>query len=91
MVENDMIDVSDLPSPYNAQTSDISNISDLQLLSIDSLKDAKKSFEKEFIHKKLLEHDNNVSKTAKAIGVERSSLHKLIKRNLTKQESAGDK
>jgi two-component system nitrogen regulation response regulator NtrX len=91
MVENDMIDVSDLPSPYNPQTPDISNISDLQLLSIDSLKDAKKSFEKEFIHKKLLEHDNNVPKTAKAIGVERSYLHKLIKRNLTKQGSAGDK
>ena len=91
MVDNDLIDVSDLPSPYNPLTSDISNISDLQLLSIDSLKDAKKSFEKEFIHKKLLEHDNNVSKTAKAIGVERSYLHKLIKRNITKQESAGDK
>ena len=86
MVENDLIDVSDLPSPYNPLTSDISNISDLQLLSIDSLKDAKKSFEKEFIHKKLLENDNNVSKTAKAIGVERSYLHKLIKRNITKQE-----
>jgi len=91
MVENDLIDVSDLPSPYNPLTSDISDISDLQLLSIDSLKDAKKSFEKEFIHKKLLEYDNNVSKTAKAIGVERSYLHKLIKRNIAKQDSAGDK
>jgi len=91
MVENDLIDVSDLPSPYNPLTSDTSNTSDLGLLSIDSLKDAKKSFEKEFIHKKLLEYDNNVSKTAKAIGVERSYLHKLIKRNIAKQDSAGDK
>jgi len=91
MVENDLIDVSDLPSPYNPLTSDTSNTSDLGLLSIDSLKDAKKSFEKEFIHKKLLEYDNNVSKTAKAIGVERSYLHKLIKRNMAKQDSAGDK
>lgn len=91
MVENDLIDVSDLPLPYNPLTSDISDISDLQLLSIDSLKDAKKSFEKEFIHKKLLEHDNNVSKTAKAIGVERSYLHKLIKRNITKQKATRDK
>ena len=91
MVENDLIDVSDLPLPYNPLTSDISDISDLQLLSIDSLKDAKKSFEKEFIHKKLLEHDNTVSKTAKAIGVERSYLHKLIKRNITKQKATRDK
>ena len=91
MVENDLIDVSDLPSPYNPLTSDTSNTSDLGLLSIDSLKDAKKSFDKEFIHKKLLEYDNNVSKTAKAIGVERSYLHKLIKRNMAKQDSAGDK
>jgi two-component system, NtrC family, nitrogen regulation response regulator NtrX len=87
MVEKDLIDVSDLPSPYNPQAADISHGDDQHLLSIDSLKEAKKSFEKEFIRKKLLENDNNVSKTAKVIGVERSYLHKLIKRGNPKQGS----
>lgn len=91
MVDKDLIDVSDLPSPYNLKASETSGLDDLQLLSIDSLKDAKKTFEKEFIQKKLLENDNNVSKTAKAIGVERSYLHKLIKRIIPMQGSAGDK
>jgi len=91
MVEKDLIDVSDLPSPYYPQTSDISHGDDQHLLSIDSLKDAKKSFEKEFIQKKLLENDNNVSKTAKVIGVERSYLHKLIKRSIPKQDPSDDK
>jgi two-component system nitrogen regulation response regulator NtrX len=88
MVDSDLIDVSDLPSPYYPLASEPSAVSDRQLLSIDSLKDAKKSFEKEFIQIKLLENDNNVSKTAKAIGVERSYLHKLIKRIIPIQGSA---
>ena len=88
MVEKDLIDVSDLPSPYNLKASETYGPDDLQLLSIDSLKDAKKIFEKEFIQKKLIENDNNVSKTAAAIGVERSYLHKLIKRIMPKHRSA---
>ncbi len=91
MVDNDLIDVSDLPSPYNPLDSEASRIGNLPLLAIDTLKDAKKTFEKEFIQIKLLENDNNVSKTAKAIGVERSYLHKLIKRITSKQGSAGGK
>lgn len=44
-----------------------------------SLKDARSEFEKEFIQKKLMENDWNVSKTAVALGIERSHLHKKIK------------
>jgi two-component system nitrogen regulation response regulator NtrX len=44
-----------------------------------SLKEAKKAFEKEFIEKKLKENEKNVTQTAKAIGVERSYLHKKLK------------
>jgi two-component system nitrogen regulation response regulator NtrX len=44
-----------------------------------SLKDAKSEFEKEFIMMKLKENDWNISKTAAALGVERSHLHKKIK------------
>jgi two-component system nitrogen regulation response regulator NtrX len=43
------------------------------------LKDARTEFEREFITEKLKENGGNVSKTADAIGVERSSLHRKIK------------
>ena len=44
-----------------------------------TLKEAKSSFERDFIVEKLLENEGNISKTAGAIGVERSNLHKKIK------------
>ena len=48
-------------------------------VSADSLKEARAVFEKEFILKKLSENEGNVSKTAEAIGLERSHLHRKIK------------
>lgn len=47
--------------------------------SYKTLKDARDAFEKDFIIKKLQENNWNVSKTADAIDVERSNLHKKIK------------
>ncbi len=44
-----------------------------------SLKTARAEFEREFITQKLRELDGNVSRTADAIGVERSNLHRKIK------------
>lgn len=44
-----------------------------------TLKQAKTDFEKCFILEKLEEHNWNVSKTADAIGVERSNLHRKLK------------
>ena len=44
-----------------------------------SMKDARAAFEREFILEKLKEHGGNVSKTADAIGMERSNLHRKIK------------
>jgi two-component system, NtrC family, nitrogen regulation response regulator NtrX len=42
-------------------------------------KEAKKSFEREFLHQKLVECDGNISKTAEKVGLERSHLHKKLK------------
>ena len=42
-------------------------------------KDAKRMFEKEYLQQKLLANDNNISKTAEEIGLERSHLHKKLK------------
>jgi two-component system nitrogen regulation response regulator NtrX len=50
------------------------------LFATDSFRSAKMDFEKEYIIKKLREFDGNISKTAEAIGLERSNLHRKIKR-----------
>lgn len=42
-------------------------------------KTAKKIFEKEYLQQKLLDNDNNISKTAEQVGLERSHLHKKLK------------
>ncbi len=52
---------------------------EMSLYKISKLRDARAEFEKDFILKKLEEFEGNVSKTAEAIGVERSHLHRKIK------------
>lgn len=47
--------------------------------SYKTLKDARDAFERDFITRRLQENNWNVSKTAEAIDVERSNLHKKIK------------
>jgi two-component system nitrogen regulation response regulator NtrX len=48
-------------------------------MKIENFKEARKAFEKEFIKRKLLQNENNITKTAKSIKVGRSYLHKKIK------------
>jgi two-component system nitrogen regulation response regulator NtrX len=47
--------------------------------AMDSFRAAKQDFEKQYILRKLREFDGNISKTAEAIGLERSNLHKKIR------------
>jgi two-component system nitrogen regulation response regulator NtrX len=42
-------------------------------------KSAKKLFEKEYLRQKLAANDNNITKTAEQVGLERSHLHKKLK------------
>ncbi len=42
-------------------------------------KTAKRVFEKEYLQQQLLQNDNNISKTAEQVGLERSHLHKKLK------------
>ena len=53
----------DTPAPYRA----------------NDFKEARKTFEKEFLQFKLTEHDGNISRTAEQVGLERSHLHKKLK------------
>ena len=48
-------------------------------LSADTYRTAKEEFEKEFLVQKLGENDWNISRTAEAIEIERSNLHRKIK------------
>ena len=48
-------------------------------LSAGSFREAKEEFEKEFLLHKLEENNWNISRTAEAVGIERSNLHRKIK------------
>ncbi len=47
--------------------------------SVDSLKDARELFERDFIARKLEENSWNISKTSEVLDIERSNLHRKIK------------
>jgi two-component system nitrogen regulation response regulator NtrX len=79
MVEKDLIDEFDLPAPYNPGPAGGMAPVESELFLNLCLKDAKKAFERAFIKRKLLQHNNNISDTAEAIGVERAYLDKRIK------------
>jgi two-component system nitrogen regulation response regulator NtrX len=77
MVKGDTIRATDIPPSYAADRA--ASCPPPPFLEIDNLKDARRKFEREFILHKLAENDNNVSRTAKDIGVDRSYLHKKLK------------
>ena len=79
MVESEAIDGQDIPDAYIQDAGIITDHAESKFLEIDNLKEAKLAFEKEFINRKLVQYRNNVTKTAEAIGVGRSFLHKKLK------------
>lgn len=79
MVDKDKIDVEDIPAVYNPATRQDQGAFGPEFLHFQDFKEARKAFEKEFIRLKLIENRNNITKTAEAIGVGRSYLHKKIK------------
>ena len=78
MVEADVIDAADIPD-FGTESEGQADSPEHHLFTLDHLKEAKKMFEQEFIQRKLKEQGNNVTKTAEAIGVARSYLHKKLK------------
>lgn len=62
-----------------AAQSSASVPSPLLTQSYDSLRDARNAFEKEYIARKLREHQWNISRTAEDLQIERSHLHRKIK------------
>ena len=83
MTPSNIITVKDIPllniKAEGDKVSGQKSVDGAPGLITDSLKDAKMDFERQFILKKLEENEGNISKTAEAIGLERSNLHKKMK------------
>ncbi len=77
MTPSSEIKADDIPE-LNVKTEQSAGLVEASAIS-DSLRDARLDFERQFIIKKLEEYDGNISKTAEAIGLERSNLHKKLK------------
>ncbi len=80
MVNEESIESDHLPKQYNPKAGLADFYNTNPLFEMDRLKLAKLSFEKQFIQQKLIENEFNVTRTAKTIGVERSYLHRRIKK-----------
>ncbi len=80
MSTEQLIEVKDLPEPYNPGAVSETSEGTESLFAIEELKAAKQQFEHHFIHRKLEENEHNITRTAKSIGVERSYLHRRIKK-----------
>lgn len=76
MTSGKMLGKGDIPAPIKRKSERGKGNS---FLEYDSLKAARDGFEKQFIEEKLRGFGDNISKTAQAIGIERSHLHKKIK------------
>ena len=75
LTPGETVDIHDLKFaglPTNDKEEDFS-------AEISNFREARAKFEKEYLLKKIAEHKGNISKTAEAIGLERSYLHRKIK------------
>jgi two-component system nitrogen regulation response regulator NtrX len=60
------------PAPAKAEPAD-------EIFTIAGFREAKAAFEREFLLRKLEEFNGNVTKTAEALGIERTNLHRKIR------------
>jgi two-component system nitrogen regulation response regulator NtrX len=79
LVDSDAIDVHNIPDTYNLDPNSANELIEYELFNCETFKEAKLAFEQAFINRKLMQHGNNVTKTAESMGVGRSFLHKKIK------------
>jgi two-component system nitrogen regulation response regulator NtrX len=75
MISGDVITAKDLPKSIILHKDNAG----LDFFMVDSFKEARALFEKEFLRKKIKQYKGNISLIAQVIGLERSHLHKKIK------------
>ena len=84
MVPTKTITLDQLPATITAvkpgaPTTEAHAVHDSTLAAADTFREAREEFEKDFLLRKLEENDWNVSRTAEAIEMERSNLHRKIR------------
>ncbi|MCM2264890.1 MAG: sigma-54 dependent transcriptional regulator [Desulfuromonadales bacterium] len=82
MIQGRIITRAQLPQSITSQQQVAAGqqlSSDASAIAADTFREAREEFEKEFLLRKLEENDWNVSRTAEAIEMERSNLHRKIK------------
>lgn len=88
MVRAEVIEPLHLPATLSGAATD-NSLPETRLFHLENLKEARAEFERLYIHKKLDEHGGNISKTADAIGIERSHLHRKLKIHDSHSDSDG--
>jgi two-component system nitrogen regulation response regulator NtrX len=76
MTQDSLIRPQDIPPAVRSETGSDDHA---DLFKVDSLKDAKDAFERTYLAYKLAQFNDNISRTAESIGIERSHLHRKIK------------
>jgi len=79
MTPKDRIALADLPVEFGVEGPASPAGPEFAAGGDGTLRNARESFEKWFISRRLREHGNNVTRTAEALGVERSHLHRKLK------------
>jgi two-component system, NtrC family, nitrogen regulation response regulator NtrX len=78
MTQSGVISKCDIAPLFEEGKTQASPVEPEEITS-DSFRAAKQDFERQYIIRKLREFDGNISRTAEAIGLERSNLHKKIR------------
>ncbi|MBF0134019.1 MAG: sigma-54-dependent Fis family transcriptional regulator [Magnetococcales bacterium] len=79
MAPASIIQPEDLPEFIHKRTVSPASTPWEALLDIGSLREARQGFERIYLKTHLERHENNISRTAEAIGMERSALHRKFK------------
>ena len=80
LTPSDYVDIHDLRFAGLVDKKESKNLNSADDLSgMSTFREARAEFEKEYLIKKIQENGGNISKTAEAIGLERSYLHRKIK------------
>jgi two-component system nitrogen regulation response regulator NtrX len=78
LTPSDFVDVHDLKFAGLVDKNSLGSASS-EGNDFSTFREARAEFEKDFLIKKIQENNGNISKTAEAIGLERSYLHRKIK------------
>ncbi len=78
MVQSDIINTQDIPSPYNPELNTSGNTENDLLYADDNLTEAKKRFEQEFIKKQIKLEGGDLKSVAKKLGITKKYINKIL-------------